>query len=188
MPFLSHHILEVRQCPQSITTEVSHHLVQVAFVRFLHFRVTIFSFPYSFFGSNSLSLTNTQGDGNEALTPARGVSTYIIGELFSKEDFHVLLLLFIYSILYLCSYVLIYLAHILDYHPILHYLFYCLNCSHFGYWGLFQVGFCVLWACPIPLFLEHFLTFRYYWMVWLILYFPALAPKSSTSPFIEEWY
>lgn len=59
----------------------------------------------------------------------------------------------------------------------LHYLFYCPNCSNFGHWEIFR-WLLVPFKCPV-LFLDHFLTFWHYKIFPFILVFSALDLGSA---------
>lgn len=144
--------------------------IEEVFVRFLHYKVILFSLSLDteLFGRKSLCSGHTWGGGSHSPPPWRE-SMYInywefvcIWEL---SFFHS----FIYSVIYLYKYLFMDI-YALGYNPILCYSFSCSNCPSIVHWELFQLAHMPTWhssngvfGCFI-LFLstpfQHYKTFQ----------------------------
>ena len=99
VPFTYH--LGDEWSPRDITGDVNLcPLVKVLCVRFLHWKITIFSFPYAVFLKYWDVQPLLKGNGDLA-PPAGGENMYIIRNFFYKED---LFSTFIHSVIYLYPY------------------------------------------------------------------------------------
>lgn len=73
-----------------------------------------------------------------------------------KEDLSLFVHLVVYSFTYISVWTHVYLFYTLGYNPIECYLCFCLNCSNFSHWELFQVGSCLSLTHPHLIFFFRF--------------------------------
>ena len=116
---------------------------------FLQYKVIIFLFHTSSFGSKSLSLAPPQGDGEResSFTSWMRKHLHILLKFFCKE--HVLIDWFSNHLYHLRAMGIYFILWVIQ---MLNYLFYCWNYSRFDRWDLSQVSSYIPLIYPHPFF------------------------------------